>query len=131
MKMKIFFILLNILAFSSNTNEKENEYHLKFNYLFSKSLDLDVKVYCSKNNSKNFHFKGRPENIENIIKNKKYNSYSAIYINKINNFNITKFPTSTIFFINSDIIDRKMINQYKDYCFVESNSNNNFENYKY
>ena len=131
MKMKIFFILLNILAFSSNTNEKENEYHLKFNYLFSKSLDLDVKVYCSKNNSKNFHFKGRPENIENIIKNKKYNLYSAIYINKINNFNITKFPTSTIFFINSDIIDRKMINQYKDYCFVESNSNNNFENYKY
>ena len=128
MKTKIYFILF---IFSTYTHESEIEYHLQIDNLFSQSLDLDVKVYCPKNKSKNLTFRGRPENIENIMKNNKYNSYSAVYINRINTFNISKFPASTIFFINIDNIDKNMINQYKEYCFVESNNNYNFENYKY
>ena len=126
MKINIILILLKLslfLTFDSDVN-----YHIVFNDLFSKSSSQNVSLHCSNRKEKYIYYRGKLENIETVIKNKKYNSYSAVYMGEnIDNSVIKNFPTSTIIFLNESNYNKDIINNYKDYCFVITNYNYKFE----
>ena len=114
------FLLLRLSRILTLDHTSDYSYDITFSELFKDSTYDKKYIFCPQKNGKYNHYRGKLENIETIINNKKYNSYSAVYItNNIESSIIKNFPTSTIFFVNDEKSMKEMIDKYKDYCFVE------------
>ena len=119
--LKLLLILSKIFLLTAQMYGNNN-YEMIFFYI-SKISQYKISVYFPKKESKqNFHYRGRPENIEKIIANNKYNSYKSVYIKeKVNEIEIKRFPKSTIFFINQNYFNVDIIKNNSDYYFIPFN----------
>ena len=129
--MLVFFILVNLIS-----NAIENELGIlldrRFNFESKRNISMDN---CTKFNKDSFYYRGRPENIKNIIHSNKINDlnkYEVVYIPELKYFqNVTLFPKSTIFLYHL-YRDRFTYNQsYKDYCLIDINYSIESYNYYY
>ena len=132
MKIIIILMLLKLSRILTLGYTSDYSYEITFSVLFEDSTYDDGNIFCPQKNGKYIHYRGKPEKIETVINNKKYNSYSAVYItNNIESSIIKNFPTSTIFFVNDAESMKEMIDKYKDYCFIELYAVNRFEFYRH
>ena len=127
--MLILFLSLTIFSLSF----QNNNYIMRLDSLFDSYEDYKIFFHnnCSQIKLENFYYRGRPEIIENIIANNKYESYSLVYLTNYSYYQkiINNFPKSTIFYINE--IPNNL--SKTEYCFIHSgiyyNKGPYFENY--
>ena len=116
--MLFFLILSQIFLFSNQNKNTENGMIIKEVFIENLS-SFNLSIYCSNSNSNKTFYIERPTNIKVIRNTNKYNSYSSVYISdKIDENEISKFPESTVFFINKEIFDFSKINNNSNYCFI-------------
>ena len=124
--MLTLFLILKIFSFAL----LKSDYQLMIDDMFTKVEYYSISFYgCSQINLENFHFRGRPENIDNITSNNKYESYSLVYTSNYSYDSniINKFPKSTIFIIKEKT--KNMINNNES-CFINLEYNYvNFETF--
>ena len=86
--------------------------------------------YCRQYEEDSFYYKGKPENIKDILSSKKNNNlekYKYVYISDKNYLkNVTLFPHSTKFFVLESISNSSLF--YENYCYFEIKMD--FSNYK-
>ena len=88
-------------------------------YYDSRALEIE---YCRQYKTNSFYYKGRPDNIKDILDSKRgkdLSNYKYVYISDIKYLeDVTAFPKSTIFFVLDSM--RKSSSSYnKDYCYFE------------
>ena len=133
--MKIFLIfLIQIFIF---TFSEEIDYKIIIDKFFKQSINNYISFsYCNqKESEKNFHYRGRPKKMSEIIKNEKfdknlmnknnikYKKYKAVFINTQSELEyIYYFPNSTIFFVNGNNNFSSIYKEIFDpnYCFFEN-----------
>ena len=130
--MVMFFIfLLQIFVFIFS---EETKYKIIIDKLSKKSItaSIDFEHCIQKKSEKNFHYRGRPKKMSEIIKNEKleknlminntikYTKHKVVYIDKQSELDyIYYFPNSTIFLVNGNINSSSANEDIFDpnYCF--------------
>ena len=131
--VKFLFCLIQIFVF---TFSEEIEYKIIIDKLSKKSIttSIDFEHCIQKKSEKNFHYRGRPKKMSEIIKNEKldknpmnnnnikYTKDKVVYIGKQSELDyIYYFPNSTIFLVNGNNNFSSIYREVFDpnYCFFE------------
>ena len=111
--MFIYLIFIKLILFTI-----QHDFSLLIDKIFKNNYDIqniDMND-CKRNDKDSFYYRGRPENIKDIINSTKIKKYKSVYIPEVKyENNISLFPKSTIFLVPF-FIDIK--GNLKEYCII-------------
>ena len=109
--MKLFFILYQISLFIIT----KEEFQIITDILFHQIKEKEVKLILidSKEEKKNFYYRGNIKGISDFKNNQDYKTNSAVFMDNFIYDEIVKFPKSTIFILNNELdIEKYDISKY-------------------